>query len=246
MDHGIWATWYDMDEHNQPEFLEWMHREHLPLVQGRPGYAWAAHYRSDGGGPAMRQMRDSVMVRPQEEVGPGTEFLMLVGAPSPHVFLAPSVLQLEQEAPERVRAMLALRRGVRTAIFSEEARVNGPAAAERTPGTTPAPAIQLGSFRVRSVDEEFDLGCWYAQYRLPHMAQMPGCVATRKLLCVAGWVKHAILYEFASLEARMVNFEQPHESFALDPKEWTGRVARYTIHAPGSPMVAARIWPGIS
>ena len=191
----------------------------------------------------MRQMRDSIMVRPQEEMGSGTEFLTLVGAPSPHAFLAPSVFQLEQEAPENDRAMLSLRRGVRTAIFCEEARVNGPAAAERIPGTGPARAIQLGSFRVRSVDEEFDLGCWYAQYRLPHMAQMSGCIATRKLLCVAGWVKHAILYEFISLEARMSNFEQPHESSALDPKEWTGRVARYTIHAPGSPMVATRIWP---
>jgi hypothetical protein len=243
MDRGIWATWYDLDEEDQPTFLEWAHRDYLPALRSRPGYAWAAHYRSDGGGQAMTQMRDTIMSRPAEDVGAGSEFLMLVGAPSPHVFLGPSVLALEQEAPDDVRIMLSCRRRTRTAIFCEEARVNGPDAAARMPGTTPAPAIQLGSFRVRSVEEEFDLGCWYAQYRLPHMAQMNGCIATRKLLCVAGWVKHAILYEFTSLEARMMNFERPHEAFALDPKEWTGRVARYTVHAPGSPMVATRIWP---
>jgi hypothetical protein len=78
------------------------------------------------------------------------------------------------------------------------------------------------------------------------MAQMPGCIAARKLLCVAGWVKHAILYEFTSLEARMNEFEEPHEALALDPGEWTGRVVRYTIHTPGSPLVGARTWPPVT
>jgi hypothetical protein len=103
----------------------------------------------------------------------------------------------------------------------------------------------MGSFRVRTLEEEFDLGCWYAQYRLPYMAQMPGSVGTRKLLSVAGWAKHSILYEFTSLEARLKNFEEPHESLSADPKEWTGRVVRYTIHAPGSPFVGRRIWPQV-
>ena len=130
-------------------------------------------------------------------------------------------------------------------IFSEETRVNGPAIGERAEGGPPGPAIQLGSFRVRSVAEEFDLGCWYAQYRLPHMAQMPGCIAARKLNGVAGWAKHAILYEFSSLEARLQHFEEPHEALAVDAKEWTGRVVRYTIHTPGSPLVGPRLWPPV-
>ena len=104
----------------------------------------------------------------------------------------------------------------------------------------------MGSFRVRSVEEEFDLGCWYAQYRLPHMAQMPGCIATRKLVSVAGWAKHAILYEFVSLQARLENFEELHEALAMDQKQWTGRVVRYTIHTPGSPVVGERTWPPVS
>jgi hypothetical protein len=176
-------------------------------------------------------------------MGQGSQYLMLVGAPSPHTFLNPSVL--EPEKATDVRDMLALRQGVRTAIFSEETRVSGPAIRHRAAGTTPAAAIQMGSFRVRSIEEEFDLGCWYAQYRLPHMAQMPGSVASRKLLSVAGWAKHAILYEFTSLDARMQNFEEPHEALAIDPKEWTGRVVRYTIHTPGSPFVGQRLWPPV-
>ena len=244
MDNGIWATWYDLDDGTRDRFLDWLHADYLPALKQRPGYAWVAHYRNEVGGPAMRHLGQDILARPDEDVGGGAQFLMLVGAASPHVFLAPSVM--EPEIPPQFRDMLALRRGLRTAIFAEEARVSGPAARSRPPGTTPAPGIQMGSFRVRSLEEEFDLGCWYAQYRLPYMAQAPGSVGTRKLLSVAGWAKHSILYEFTSLEARLKNFEEPHKSLSADPKEWTGRVVRYTIHAPGSPFVGTRIWPPVT
>lgn len=244
MDHGIWATWYDLDAADKDRFITWLHGEHLPMLQRQPGYAWVAHYENTGGGEHMRDIAAG-MLRAPEDIGSGSQYLMLVGAPSAHTFLNPSVIEFERALPQEARDMLALRKGVRTAIFAEEARVTGPAVGTRAQGTTPAPAIQMGSFRVRTVEEEFDLGCWYAQYRLPHMAQMPGSVSSRKLLCVAGWAKHAVMYEFTSLEARMQNFELPHESLGRDPKEWTGRIARYTIHTPGSPTVGRRIWPPV-
>ncbi len=78
-----------------------------------------------------------------------------------------------------------------------------------------------------------------------HMARIPGVIATRKLVSVAGWAKHGILYEFTSLAARLEHFEVPHESLALDPKEWTGRVGSATIHTPGSPVIGPRIWPPV-
>jgi hypothetical protein len=243
MDHGIWATWYDLADGTRERFLGWLHGEYLPALQQQPGFTWVAHYRNDGGGEKMRNLGDNILARPQEDVGNGSQYVVLVGAPSPHTFLAPLALEIEKDA--RFRDMLALRQGVRSAIFSEEARVNGPAIGQRPQGSTPGPAIQMGSFRVRSVEDEFDLGCWYAQYRLPHMAQMPGCIAARKLNCVAGWVKHAILYEFVSLEARLRDFEEPHEALAIDAKEWTGRVVRYTIHTPGSPVIGPRLWPPV-
>ncbi len=177
MDHGIWATWYDLTDDTRERFLDWLHGTYLPALQQRPGFAWAAHYRNEGGGDAdARTSIDAILTRPQEDIGDGSQYVVLVGAPSPHTFLSPLALDIEQEPP--FRDMLALRRGVRSAIFSEEARVNGPAIGQRPQGGTPGPAIQMGSFRVRSVQEEFDLGCWYAQYRLPHMAQMPGCIAS--------------------------------------------------------------------
>ena len=141
------------------------------------------------------------------------------------------------------KEQLDQRQGVRTAIFAEEVRVTGPEVGEGVPGGLPAPAIQMGSFRIRTPEDEFALGSWYAQYRLPAMARMPGVIRTRKLVSVAGWAKHSVLYEFTSLDARLEHFEKPHESLALDEKEWTGRIVKFTIHAPGSPSVGRRIWP---
>ncbi len=110
---------------------------------------------------------------------------------------------------------------------------------------TPAPAIQFGSFNTRTHQEEYDLNAWYAQYRFPAVSRMPGSVCTRKYVSVAGPAKHCILYEFTSLQARLDGFEV-HETLGLtNDKEWTNLIHEYTIHAPGSPSIARRIWPEV-
>jgi hypothetical protein len=130
-------------------------------------------------------------------------------------------------------------------LFSTFAHIDGPEMGQRPAGTTPGPAIQMGSFRTKTLADEFDVGQWYAQYRLPAMARMAGCISARVMLSVAGWAKYSVMYEFSSLQARLENFEEPHEALALDEEEWTGRVIRYTMHTPGSPTVGQRIWPPV-
>jgi hypothetical protein len=80
---------------------------------------------------------------------------------------------------------------------------------------------------------------------MPYMAQMPGCIGTRKLLGVAGWAKHGVLYEFESLEMRLKHFEEPHESLSLDSSHWSARITGNTVHTPGSPTIGTRIWPPV-
>ena len=245
MDQGIWATWYDLADETRASYLDWAHRVYLPYLQQRPGHVWVAHYQYVGGGPQMKRVKETAVGHTDEEVGHGTQFLLLVGAPSAHTFFyKPSIT--EMELPAGFAQMLAQRQGVRTAVFTEEARVTGPSYGKRAPGSTPGPAIQMGSFRLRTVEDEFEIGRWYAQFRMPFMAQMPGCIATRKLVGVAGWAKHAVLYEFESMEMRLKHFEEPHEALALDPKHWSSRVVKNTVHAPGSPTIATRTWPPVN
>lgn len=242
MDQGIWATWYDLHDGDQSSYLDWLHGTHLPRIQQRTGIAWAAHYWITGGGGDMDKIADHLARADADEVGQGSQYLVLVGATSPHVFFKPRIDEWQGALPGTDAGMLALRRGSRSCFFAEEASVTGPEFGARVAGTCPAPAIQMGSFRTKTLDDELDLAAWYAQYRLPAMAQMPGCVATRKLVSLAGWAKHAILYEFTSLQARQDHF-QSHESQALDDKVWTHRIINYTVHAPGSPSVGERLWP---
>ncbi|MFT5181752.1 MAG: hypothetical protein ACI8S3_001637 [Alphaproteobacteria bacterium] len=247
MDQAIWATWYDLPEDGRDEYLDWLHGEYLPAMQSKPGIAWAAHYQDTVGGADMKRVREHFpKSEGMEGVGTGTQFLMLVGAVEPWTLVAPSVVDEQAALTGTARQMLDLRQGVRPCIFSTFARIDGPEMAQRPAGTTPGPAIQMGSFRTANLENEFDVGPWYAQYRLPAMAKMPGCIAARVMLSVAGWAKYSVLYEFTSLEARLEHFEIGHESAALDENEWSGRLVRYTMHTPGSPTVGKRIWPPVT
>ena len=139
--------------------------------------------------------------------------------------------------------MLALRVGERVNIVTEEARAAGPAAKRREGSHTLAPCIQLGSFNAGSADEDEILD-WYANWRLPAMSKLPGCLGIRKLNSVSGWAKHAVLYEFVSLAARDEHFPF-HENAHPEMAAWTDTLVRKLVHAPGSPNVATRLWPPV-
>jgi len=243
MDQAIKAVWYDLPEKGSDVYLRWLHQVYLPAIVQLPGRLWAAHYQVTGGGGGMYgDTTDRFARADAAEVGGGKDYVLLVGAGSPHAFFKPVRAETEIEEDTQTKTMKSLWLGARPCVFAEEARINGPEYDQKVPSGTPGPAIQMGSFQTKSVADEFDLAAWYAQYRLPAMARMPGCIATRKLLTVAGWAKHAVMYEFTSLEAREAHFHQ-HESLGLDKTVWTNKIINYTIHAPGSPSIAKRIWP---
>lgn len=242
MDASISITWYDLTDGDRASYLEWLHHTHIPEVLSRPGVAWAAHYQIEMTHEVMQRLT-AFVGRPDDPaaIPAGSQYAFLVGAASPHVFLMPGYDDRDATDPD-TQLMFARRSAPKRVITTEQERVNGPEIVTRPPGSTPGPFIQLGHFRVRSVEEEFDLSAWYANYRLPSIAQMPGAIAARKMVTVAGWAKHVILYEFTSREMHERHF-MGHESLAFTDGEWTNRVVTYTQHAPGSPSIAARIWP---
>jgi hypothetical protein len=170
-------------------------------------------------------------------VPPGNQYLLLFGAASPHTFVDPSLPELMTRADDRTREMLGRRQNSRYCIFVEEARVDGPAVKSRQPGLTPGPVVQLGTFNINALENEDEMGTWYSRSRLPLMVPMPGCVGARKLVSIVGWAKHAILYEFLTME------DVENHFIDTDP-DWSGQVVKNLIHAPHSPSLGNRIWPG--
>ena len=107
-------------------------------------------------------------------------------AASPHVFFNPAAVQQEQHESGETGDMLALRVGTRTCIFSEEVRVTGPECARSAPGSVSGPAIQMGSFRIRSIEEEYDLGAWYAGHAAPAALVIAALLGFGFLTALAG------------------------------------------------------------
>jgi hypothetical protein len=243
LDRGIWITWYNLPQQGRDEYLAWLHDAYIPKLLKRPGFLWAAHYASDenvaiSGAPGrLSNVKSS-------DVPAGDRYILLFGAGEAHVFANPTPHELHAQLAESDRKMLALRVGERSNIMAEEARVHGPDARRPEAEMALSPCIQLGSFNAGSYQDEDELAAWYAQWRLPCMQKMPGCVRVRKLVSVSGWAKHAILYEFVSAQARNEKFVD-HESANPEMEAWTDRVVRKLVHAPGSPNLARRIWPPV-
>ena len=247
MDRALWISWYDLAERDRDAYLSWLHARYIPQRLGQPGFLYAAHFRSEkhprmSGVPAgeaerLRHTDDPAVPR-------GNAYILIFGAETPHAFAHPTPGKLHVGLSPEDRAMLALRSGERTNIMIDEDRVDGPEVGQRKRGEALSPCIQLGTFNPGSNDEE-EILAWYAQWRLPSLSKLPGSIGMRKLVSVAGWAKHGVLYEFTSLAARNEHFPD-HEKANPEMEAWTDRFVRKLLHAPGSPNLAQRIHSAVA
>ncbi len=238
MDQALWITWYDLPDEGRDAYLAWLHDTHLPALLDRKGVLWAAHYASEAK-PVLTAKKGARRHPPAGSVPEGHRYILLVGGENIHAFADPTPGQFEARLPEADRRMLALRIGATANVMIEYARIAGPESARREAGAALAPCIQLGSY-VFDGDED-ELLAWYTQWRLPSMTTMPGCIAVRKLVSVAGWAKHGILHEFTSVAARNENFVNHEARHHPEQAAWSEKVTGQVIHAPGSPNVARRL-----
>ena len=243
-DKAMWITWYDLPEQGLDTHLDWLHQSYLPGILKRPGYLWAAHYAAVPKGTMRTIRRDNANDPVDAGVPTGDRYLLLIGAENVSVFGDPVPSELHARLPLQSREMLAMRAGERVNIMVEAMRVDGPEARDYRDGMMTAPCIQLGSF-VCPWQHEEESFAWFTQARFPMISRLPGSVRSRKLLSFVGWAKHAVLYEYASLEARNRNYltlEDGHPEI----KAWSDRIVPKTRHAPGSASLATRIWPPVS
>ena len=235
-------SWYDLPDDGRDAYLRWAHETYMPAMLERPGILWAAHFLSDqkpiqAGMPAGEPGR--LRHTDDPSVPGGNAYVLLIGADTPHAFAHPTPRRLHASLTRGDQEMLALRNGERVNIMIDEDRIGGPEAKRRKGTEALSPCIQLGSFNAGTADED-EILAWYAQWRLPSMNRLSGCVGIRKLVSVSGWAKHGVLYEFVSLEERNRHFPY-HEKANPEMDAWTDALVRKLLHAPGSPIVAVRL-----
>ena len=240
-ENGYLIHWYNLSEDNDAEYLEWLHGEYIPRRLNDPRILWACHFKSLDNvthpGEKGRLSHDN------KSIPAGDRYILIFGAKKPEIFANPTVTEYHESLSEKDLMYLKMKREERYNIMTEEARGPG---SEKKPidGAGLSECIQLGNFNSGSYEDEDELASWYTTWRIPSMKKLPGCQGVRKLVSVSGWAKHAILYEWSSPEARNSTFVD-HEMENPKMEEWTDRVVRKLVHAPGSPNLARRIWPTI-
>ena len=245
MDRALLISWYDLAVAGREAHLEWLHGTYIPKMLRRPGVLWAAHYASE-------KLTLPPRIRTTTEPVPtGNDFILLFGGASSHAFTRDAASFAEGKPSafyasltDSDRKMLSARVSERVCLMTEEARVDGPESGLRKGNATPAPCIQLGSFNAGSIESEEELLAWYADWRMPALSKLPGCVGMRKMVSVTGWAKHGVLYEFVSLKARNEGMPAVARLYP-EMESWTNRFIPKLTHAPGSPNVARRIWPPV-
>lgn len=48
VERGYLISWYNLDEKNEKEYLNWLHKEYIPRRLEDPRILWASHYKSLG------------------------------------------------------------------------------------------------------------------------------------------------------------------------------------------------------
>lgn len=242
MGEVLLAEWFDLDDRTRAETWRWLHQTYLPSVQSVPGVCWTGHYDIVeipdkpyiAGAPQRRVTTDP-------SVPTGWQNVILTAAVSPEVFFAPGNA-LDTLAAVHAEKTAAFR-NYRRAVFIEEQVVNSPEQRASPYGAGPPPAMQLGNYNADRPEDEFELARWYRSERFSRVSVTPGMIRGRKLLSIAGWPKHGVLWEFTDLPEGDSSFE--HRFVAADRNEdWRGRhVLEYVTHAYGSPHAGRRVWP---
>jgi hypothetical protein len=243
LDRGFWFSWYDLPQEGSGEHIAWLNESYIPGILNKPGVLWAAHFQTVLTAPGSHMLRTN-----DPSVPAGSDYVLIFGGESTMAFTkgadafrkhAPS--RLDRDLSDEDRTMLAMRKGERQCVLTEEMRVHGPAREAAGDTMPPGPYIQLGSFNCPPESED-QLLAWYANFRLPAVQSAREFIGARKLLATSGWVKHVIMYEFPSRDSRE-RVQQHVEEHYPDGIAWTKRFIPALTHAPRSPVLAERIWP---
>ena len=242
MSEVLRAEWFDLADGARDGVWAWMHDEFLPALQSAQGVAWVGHYDIVEqpnrpyieGAPPKKETRDP-------DLPTGWQNVVLTAAASPEVFFGPGNPIDDLAAAHADK--LAVRDNFRAAVFVEEQVINSPEQRTLPYGMGPPPAMQLGNYNTDTPEDEIELARWYRAERFPRVAVSRGMIRGRKLLSIAGWPKHGVLWEFTDLPDGAFTFE-PRFVEADRGENWLGRhVLEYVTHAPGSPHTGRRVWP---
>lgn len=217
----LYVAWLRTDDDGSPGAVA----AYMHAVRARPGAGASAAYALLPRTPGLQSINDRLAHTDVESY-----------AHPPNVVALTEVDTLDAALDLDARLQAPPATVVVRGIYREVVAVAGTAAA---PAEGFGPAIQLGTFSMRSAADEWAVTEWYRTRRLPSFSASPGSIRVRRFVSACGGpAKLAVLYEFASLEDRLAHFE-PLELVDHDVARPTA--AARTVHAPMSPSIGAAL-----
>jgi hypothetical protein len=235
---AIWMIIYDLDRAHADRYLQWFNDVHIPEKLARPGYTWAAHYKVIADDDAA-----------------DSRYVALFGGSDSRVFYHPSPAQIKPSQPPETRQMMSYRSNSNMFILSEEWVFDGDAGSLDTGSLDSSPcinaeSISLALFNADGNDE--NLGAWLVQDYLINSA---AAGVTRKLLASTGSARHVVVHEMKPAETPLPETPLPEAPLiAMAPtamahassSDWSAQVSNYLTYPIGAPLVARRVWPGVT
>jgi hypothetical protein len=225
---AIWMIIYDLDRTHSDRYLQWFNEVHIPEKLARPGYTWAAHYQV---------IADDDSAEPR--------YIALFGATDSRVFYNPSPAQIKPGQPPETRQMMSYRSNSNMLILAEEWVFDGDSGSLDTSPCINAESISLALLNADGNDE--NLGAWLVQ---DYLVNSDTAGVTRKLLASTGSVRHVVVHEMEPPETPLP--EAPMIAMALtamahaSSSDWSAQVSNYLTYPIGAPLVARRVWPGVT
>lgn len=229
------AVWFH-DHENDAAALDASIEGYLKLLDSAGDVARRGAYSVVPGGPDIQWVKSTVAHlddHPAESTDPAAFVIAEVGSMPTALDLARQLGTADGPEDKDVAPYGVFSQ----ALFHEIAYVPGP---EEDEGGDLGAAVQLGTFGVKTVRDQWRLSEWYEYTRHPEVATIPGTIRTRRYVSVCARAKFGILYEFTSLEARLEGFERPMEGRFQDASHPTAQLGTYTVHAPGAPYIGVQ------
>ena len=210
MSSAIWLISYHLNRDHEDQYLEWFHEVHIPEKLARPGYTWAAHYRTTATVTADHT----------------AHYLALFGGESSAVFYNPSPAQIAPKQSPETRTMMACRIESRAMILSSEWATTD----NDRIGTDGSP-VEADSISLTLCDasgNDMDFSAWLIQ---EHVPSLNDC-GMRKYLASSGDARHTIIH------TRTADTVPPPAFADAATSEWGARVAGYLEYPLGRPLIS--------
>ena len=212
---GLLAVWVDVPADKEDDFNQWYNEEHIPELLSIPGILNAARYQAVKSGPKYLACYE----------------LEDVAVLDSYAFNHRSFT----DWAKRVSPLVIGQNFVKNAYQM----IRPKTLTSELVSSDMAPVLQIGRMAIPAEHEE-EWNDWYNNIYTTNFEKVSGCTRARRWKAVDGEPKYAVMYELEN--DKVSESAEWAAQQSIDPSN--DRMRSLMEHAPGSPGIWKKIFPG--